>query len=1096
MPLQKALIETPLTSGLQQKSDPRVDTIDTAELMTNCVKSKSGGIRKRAGCLQLVSTLRGKGFTVNEHDIVRGVNYNSGPVVFDGFKMSSYSDVRGDWTLIDAVPEMVATERIPVAAVLGVGGDIGYNASRGYYVTAFPVVGQGPPVAPSVSNIQAVITDATNNNVVLSQLIDQVGDTFLIAKVAICGNIAVVAYVASPGGIPGIYLTKIDLSNITAGWGARVLFDTVDSTTFLMFDMCALENDPTRFLLAYFKGGNSQFRAVLASTFAISKTSSKPPITGGGSFVSIAVNGRTLENCWVAYSILTGGGFHTFEAWAFDDNTGVSITAIVLDSDSSNVGFAQIGIARVSATDSVVFFTEYLTVSSPPFRNLVAARQVTAGGGGATVGAVRKTFGVMLASKPLVIPTLEGVRCYAMVNTNSSLQGTLAMLCFDFFGSGAATFGRNTASDVPGRLVCTIAPRLVKSLGVSAGGTGPGGYISVPKLVTTSLTQLVTMIYVTQLFSGGTLIISNSTGLYIQKFDYDSKTRFFGGAIANNTLLGLSAGAPFIYDGQVPIEMGYLWYPEFTIALTGGGPSTGTFSFICCYEWTDTSGAVHRSATSPPVTVTPAAQNIILTIPTIGVTWRQRNAPSVTGGNSLFMNADQAVRIVIYATQNGGTIYYQQTSVINDTSVGVITVTNPGTGATPNLLYTTGGVLDNYCPPSAKICVTHQNRWILAGCDDPTAIWPSKALTVGEAPGFNEEMNIYASGAVTALASLDEKLIVFVKRSTNAYGIEYIVGQGPFDTGASNNWTNPPEPIPAACGAIDQRSIAVFEGGCVFMSPVGAPNGGGGIFLLSRDLQVHYISGPVEDYVNVNAVCLGVVVHPNNGRIYFEMAPQDSLGSTQTGVRLVFDYIMQCWSVDSHYSFPGALDFAAARTTWSAGGIGFAPSSAGVNQPLVYWADYSGSVYRETSGVALGDSHVDRAVDGTRRWITATFQSAWFKPALSGFARFWRAQVQSDSISPASLSVTYTFDYAPSSYYSESNSWTDAQIAAFDRAPQVDIEHLVGNQKAKAIQVTLVDGPPAGGYITGQGFSWSTLTLEVGVEQSGRYVNLPSGQRG
>jgi len=68
-------------------------------------------------------------------------------------------------------------------------------------------------------------------------------------------------------------------------------------------------------------------------------------------------------------------------------------------------------------------------------------------------------------------------------------------------------------------------------------------------------------------------------------------------------------------------------------------------------------------------------------------------------------------------------------------------------------------------------------------------------------------------------------------------------------------------------------------------------------------------------------------------------------------------------------------------------------------------------------------------------------------------------------------------------------------MLAFDRYPQIDVEHLVGNQKAKAIQVTLVDSAPIGSYITGQGFQWSSITMEVGVEDGGRYANLPPGQR-
>jgi hypothetical protein len=357
-------------------------------------------------------------------------------------------------------------------------------------------------------------------------------------------------------------------------------------------------------------------------------------------------------------------------------------------------------------------------------------------------------------------------------------------------------------------------------------------------------------------------------------------------------------------------------------------------------------------------------------------------------------------------------------------------------------------------------------------------------------------MNLFATGAVTALASMDEKLVVFVRRGTDQFGIEYVVGEGPFDTGASNDWTNPPQPIPSNVGAIDQRSIVVTEIGCMFLSPIGAPNGGGGIFLLSRDLQVHYISGNVEDYIDANPVCTGATAHPSQGRVYFEMAPSDSVVLGTLGVRLVYDYIAQCWSVDSHFSFDQALDFAAARATWVAGGRGSTLNGI-ANMPLVYWSDAVGSVYRENSGVPVANAYVDTTiVGGAVRWVTATFTSAWFKPALSGFARFWRAQVQSDRLDPAQLTMSFQFDYAPSSYYTETNSWTDAQIAAFDRTPQVDVEHLVGNQKAKAIQVTLVDAQPIGGYTTGQGFSWASISLEVGIDDQGRNQNLPPGQRG
>lgn len=1089
MPLRKVLAEAPLSSGLNQKADQRELAVDGAVAMTNCSQTKQGGIRKRIGCRQLTSTLQGKGFTVTENNVVRGVNYGRAPLIFDGYKFSTYSDSRAGWTLIDAAPEAVADVRIPIAAVLGLGGDVDYaSTSTGYYVSVFPIL-----VAPGTTNIQAVIIDATSGATVDTSTVDNSGVTGLVVKVAVCGNLAIVAFMKSPGGVIGLYLSKIDLTNIPAGWSAPVLFDTPMATAGSLFDLAAMTNDSTRFVVGYFKGGNVLFSKITAATFAGAGGFSKTPLTAGTP-LSIAVLGFNLENCWCAYSILNGGGGHTYEEYGFNDSSNVAWNPVVLNSDGNNVGFAQIGIARVSATDAVVFWTEYATGGSPPYRNSVVGQQLHAVAGVSnTVGVLRKTFGVMLCSKPQVVQTPEGQRCYALVNTNSSLQGTQSLFCFDWFGQGALPFTRDgNASNAPGRQVCTVAPRLAKSLGVSAGDTGPGGVISVPKLALVNATTLATVVFINQTFT--------SVGMFIQTFDFNAWNRYFGGTIAGSNLAGLSAGVPFTYDEQSPAEMGFLWYPECTASLVAAGALTGTFSYIVCYEWTDAIGNLHRGATSPPINVAPAGQNVSIIIPTMGSTWRQRNVPTVVGTtNSVFQNVSQLVKIVIYRTASLGSIYYKFDSVDNRTDVGTITYLDNASLAlktTNPLLYTTGGVLDNYNPGSAKICITHKNRWFLAGCDEPTLIWPSKALTVGETPGFNEQMNFNATGAVTAMASMDEKLIIFVRRGNDSYGIEYVVGDGPLDTGAANDFTNPPQPIPSAVGAVDQRSIAVSELGCFFLAPIGAPNNGGGIYLLSRDLQVHYLSGPVEDIMALNPVCTGVLVHPSNGSVYFEFAPTDAIGASTDGFRLVYDYINGGWSTDTHFSYVNSNDGCAARTTWIAGGLGSTVSGGTANQPLVYWADYSGSVYRENSGVPVANAYIDmNAAGNVSRWITMSFTSAWFKPALAGFARFWRAQIQSDRLDPAQLTIAFQFDYANAAFYTESSSWTDAQIATFNRLPQVDVEHLVGNQKAKAIQVTLTDAQPVGSYSTGQGFQWATISLELGVEDQGRYMNLPSGQR-
>lgn len=1098
MPLAKALIEAPLSSGLNQEADSRSLAVDGAAVMQNCVRTKAGAIRKRLGSKQLTNTMRKGAINVSEFASVRGVNYGASPLHFDGFAFSQYSDQEALWTLIDSTPEAVALDQIPVASMgqgagFLLGSDIAYAPTQKYYITTYSANARiGTSGTTYAGAIDTVITDATSGAVVQPALAIEtfggVDKTVVSSKVIVCGNFAIVSWLRFDTGVVTLYLSRLDLTNINAGWTFPLMFDTLIVALLASYDISPMNGDATRFALAYSAGSAITTKAVTVSVASLTAINTFTNVSTGAAAIGfVAIKATTAEQCWVAYSVFTATTTTVaMQAWTWNDTTNVKLAHVTWGSvPSGTIGYNQVAIARLSSTASVVFYSSGDDASSN-FTSVRGQQVAVVAGAVATVGVEKRTPGVLLCSKPVVLTTAAGVRCYAMVIVPSSLQGTQVLVCFDWFGVTAM----NAVANAPARLVATISPRLAKALGKTTSPLTWRGPAYPFQIVATSTTTIATLSQINTSLE--------RTGIFIQPFDFKSQLRFFGNTLAGSFTLGLSAGAPFTYDGQVPVEMGFLYYPEFITTALSAGAMTGVFSFIFTYEWVDAGGNIHQSATSPPVTVTLAAQQVTFTIPTLGITWRQRPIPAVYAGANLSENAAQKVKIGIYATIANGTVYYFKEYIDNDTSTSSVSYVATSGGTTTNrLLYTTGGVLDNYIPPSARICVTHKNRFFLSGCDDPTVIWPSKSFTFGEVPGFNEQMNIFASGAVTAMASMDEKLIVFVRRGNNSLGIEYIVGEGPFDTGAGNDFTNPPQPVPSAVGAIDQRSIAVCQIGCVFMSPIGAPNGGGGIYLLSRDLQVHYISGPVEDLIAANPVCNGVVVHPNNNLIYFEMTQVDAVDDDAHGVRLVYDYVNQCWSSDTHWDFNLEVDTMAARTTWVSGGLGARIGGAGsINMPLVYWSDVLGNVYRETSGVLAANAYVDVSAIGSPHWVTATFTSAWFKPALAGFARFWRVQIQSDRLDPAFLGMSFQFDYAPASVYTELNQWTATQIAAFDRAPQVDVEHLVGNQKAKAIQVTLQDAQPAEGYTTGQGFQWATISLEVGVEQQGRYMNLPSGQRG
>jgi hypothetical protein len=165
-------------------------------------------------------------------------------------------------------------------------------------------------------------------------------------------------------------------------------------------------------------------------------------------------------------------------------------------------------------------------------------------------------------------------------------------------------------------------------------------------------------------------------------------------------------------------------------------------------------------------------------------------------------------------------------------------------------------------------------------------------------------------------------------------------------------------------------------------------------------------------------------------------------------------------------------------------------TALGASGLTYYWLSLGGNMYRESVGIGAG-SYLDAG-----GWITMAYTSAQVKTALSGFHRFWRMQAQADSLDPCDVTFTLTFDGAPASTYNEAWSWTAGSINSFDRFPIVDVEFLIGNQKAKALTVSYTDAPPTGGAIalTGQGVSLAAFTIELGVDGT-RYPNIPAGQR-
>ena len=1106
--MQRQIIDVPLAQGLNQKADKRYLELGGHAQLTNCRKQKSNAIVKRPGHLALTKTVGG-GAASTIGAAIAGGSARGVPWLSDGQTLNVYSDAAAEWLWQSKLPEAQVTDRVAVASVAALVGDLDYCMSSGYRL----VIYTSPYLASPLALLWTVLDATTGAVVVPAQQVDSSLSAGVFgARVTLCGTKAILTYVLPSTGF--LYARSLDLSTLTggAGWSAATAIITDGSTTLAslgLYDAAPVTGDATRFVISY-ENATGISHGTLAGVIRVFNTSftllqtatGETTDSSLGPFAVYATNGGDI---WTVYNASSTSP-PVLRTWRFTDGIPGSpdtpSTVYVWPNGTSN--FGNLGIVPNGAGGATCMWS--LGTSSPivPTGQMAVTwtrgRQMAASGGAISLGQQRFSPGIVLASRPIV----TGGLLYALTWIPSALQGTYFLTAFEWYG----TF--SSPNPWAARCVAVVAPRLGYMNSSSGNATVPhifndsGSLWSVPVSLSTQ---------------------PNHHAVYVEGFDFASTLKHVAsGDLGGTSDMAITAGQMTAHDGSMAFELGYTYYPELggeggpgpvgiVVSATGGGIETGTQAgipqirqYLLVYEWYDALGNVHRSAPSPPMTADMSGLSngttgsVVLTMPCIGLTQRRYGMATVGGGGARQQTQPNEVYIVPYRTNAGGTIFYRvpadpapaallssdtastisYTDQIGDTNAFGGTSLLDGTHA---LVYTTGGVLPNMGPPGGRAFCVHDGRYFVAGCDDPTAVWPSKQYTPGEVQGFHENLAFNATGAVRALASLDGNLIVFVQR-TDGYGVEFVSGQGPLDNGMQSDWT-PPQRIPCDTGAVDQRSVCAFPGGVLFRGTVGGPNGTGGIFVLSRDFQVQYIGGPVEDTLSALSVVTSMRLHPNAGRIYIECVDSDTAPSF--GFRIVWDYIMGVWSIDHVYDADTAGS-PGSRFAWVA--------NAGTI-PTYHWATVGGRVYRETVGTGSG------ANTDAGHWVTMSGQTAELKSALSQAIRFWRVQMQADSVDPCNFTMTLTFDGAPASYYSEnlngSNpSFTAGAIASFDRYPQVDVEQYVGNQLAKSITIAWTDAPPTGGpsYTTGAGLSVAAFSLEIGTDGSKRYPNIPAGQRG
>lgn len=549
--------------------------------------------------------------------------------------------------------------------------------------------------------------------------------------------------------------------------------------------------------------------------------------------------------------------------------------------------------------------------------------------------------------------------------------------------------------------------------------------------------------------SANSLPVYTQTGINLATFDFDPAAL---GSAEIGSNLHLTGGFLWMYDGYRPVESGFFVWPDYVEVTGSGAGGTMTaqqYYYVATYEWEDNQGNVFRSAPSIPVTVTTtgATSSVTINVPTLRLTYKTANPPS----------------IVIYRWSVAQQVYYRVTSrtapIPNSTTTDSVAFvdTLPDSSIIGNdILYTTGGVVENIAPPAISALSTFKSRLFAINAEDPNQLLYSKQVIENTPVEMSDLFTQFVSPAVGAqgptgpmkvIAPMDDKLVIWKKNA-----IFYMTGTGPDNTGANNDFSEPVF-ITSTIGSDNPASIVFIPQGLMFQSDKG-------IWLLSRGLETVYIGADVQAF-NDNRVQSAVNV-PGTTQVRFTL---------DNGITLMYDYYYGQWG--TFVNVPAI--------------------SSTLYQGLHTYINDSGAVYQETPGAYL---------DGSNPVLMAC-KTGWINLAgMQGLERAYFFYLLATYLSPHKLQIQVAYDYAPSpsqtliitpdNYnppygYGANTDNPGPYGAQGPYGGNSSVEQwrvFMNQQKCQAFQLSITEMfDPSLGVPAGAGFEMSGLDLVVGLKK-------------
>ena len=761
-----------------------------------------------------------------------------------------------------------------------------------------------------------------------------------------------------------------------------------------VFDAIAIED---RVIFAYSNTANVlSFRTILNDDTLSSITT-----VGGNTPVSLSLNSDRASRFLCAFSNATD-----VKVIVYNYTFAVNIVTVTVVENISNVVNATIAEQVVDGTYDVV----YEISDTNTYDHYVKKNNINLAATVGTASNVLKSIG--LASKPF---WYNNKNHYLGIHDNT-LQSTYFV--FDVDGSLVSKINPNTAGDViPGSL-----SRVTN--------------ISDSKFLITSQIK-------------GQLTEENGTffsllGVNETSLEFAPAFRYKNNELANN--MHIAGGFLKMYDGSEVVEHGFHLFPEGLAAgttnTTTGFMSDGAYEYVAVYEWIDAQGNKHKSAQSLGLAVTlsggGSTQYQDVDIPTLRLTEKTN------------------VIIEVYRTEASGTIFYKVTDlaspVFNDKTADIVTFKDTVSDADlidNEILYTTGGVLDNIAAPSSSIIESFKTR-IFTTTTESNKLNYSKIQFEGFPVEFNDSLEIVIpskGGDNSALKAMDDKLIIF---KNNA--IYYLSGDGPNNLGAQDTFIEP-ELIIGDLGCTNPNSIVLTTAGIAFKSNKG-------IYLLDRSLSLSYVGQAVEAYNHLTITNASVIADKN--QILF---------TTSDGVALLFNYNVGKWGTYSNHT---GLD-------------------AVVLENVYHYLKSDGTVYRENN--AFNDNGSVIKLKAQTGWMAfngaQTAQRVYRMLLLGSFksAHKIRIKIAYDFKNAwVDEQIIDTADFIEGNFYGSSDTYgSDTLYGGDGDLYQVRVDF--SRQKCQAIKISIEDLQDT----PGEALDLSNLLLVVGSKATEAKIDEGNG---